>query len=248
MAITVSAGEIIARVLYEADAEQMEVRHPRDRLLALLTQSCRSCINMLIKNGHAEERLTWGASAALPTTAADSGAESFLEVAWPSNAVQIFGVDILRASNARWYSLKRIEVGDRRQYECRQGQEPDAYLIQAMPRTTPASSGAANPITAGVIQIYPASTLGRTYRLITLDHFPAITKPSHQIYGFDGDAIEWITWDMVIKVLFRDDEADPSQEAKALRERAMAQDRLSTNVASAARGAILPKRRRRANR
>lgn len=241
MAITVAASELIARIRYEADIEQMEVRHPRDRLLVLLTQSCRSCINMLVKNGH-EERLTWGTSDTLPTTAADSGAESFLEVAWPDTAVQVFGVDILR-TGGRWYSLRRLEVGDRRDYERRQGQEPDAYFIQSLPHTTPASSGDSPPHTAGVIQVYPASTLGRTYRVIYLEPFPAITKPTQQIFGFDGDAHEWIVWDAVIKVLFRDDEADPAQEAKALRERALAEDRLKTNVPRAARGAIVPRRR-----
>jgi hypothetical protein len=220
----------------------MEVGHPRDRLLVLLTQSCRSCLNMLVKNGH-EERLTWGTSAALPTTAADSGAESFLEVDWPDSAVQVFGVDVKRSDAGRWYSLRLLQVGDRRDYERRQGQEPDGYFLQSMPSTTPASSGDASPHTTGIIQIYPASSLGRTYRVIYLDPHPAITKPTQQIYGFDGDAHEWIVWDTVIKVLFRDDEADPTQEAKALRERALAEDRLKTNVPRAQRGAIVPRRR-----
>lgn len=234
MAVTRSVGDLIGDLRDRTDTELMEVRHTDKRLRQYLTQSLRAVQNELVRDGHTEH-LTWGASATLPTTAADSGAESYLEVAWPDTATEIFGVDVLNST--KWYSLLKINIGDRRQYECATGGLPAAYLVQRIPSTTPGTT-----VTAGVIQVYPASALGKTYRVIYLEPHPELTKNAQLVYGFDGDAIEWVLWDSAIKALYKDDEADPSQDQKAVRERAIVQDRLKTNIVRVNRGPTMPRR------
>jgi hypothetical protein len=235
VAVTRRAGDLIGDLRDRADIELMEKRHSDKRLRQYLTQSLRALQNELVRAGYTEH-LTWGASAALPTTAADSGAESYLEVAFPAGAIEVFGVDV--NNGTEWYPLVKINVEDRRQYEgSRSGELPKAYLIQSIPSTTPATT-----TTAGVIQIYPASTRGLDYRTIYQAAFPELTKNAQLIYGFDGDFFEWVLWDAAIKVLYRDDEADPSQDQKAVRERAIVQDRIKTNIKRVARGPILPRR------
>ena len=234
MAVTRSVGDLIGDLRDRADIELMEVRHPDKRLREYLTQSGRALQNELVRAGHTEH-LTWGASAALPTTAGDSGAESYLEIAFPPTATEGFGVDV--NDGTRWYSLQKMNVQDRRQFELLAGGFPQGYLVQSIPSTTPGTT-----TTAGVIQIYPASTKGLTYRVIYLEPFPRLTKNAQLIYGYDGDHFEWILWDSAIKVMYRDDEADPSQDAKAVRERAIVMDRLKTNILKVSKGPVIPRR------
>lgn len=218
-----------------ADIEHMEERHPPERLRHYLTQSGRGLVAELIRMGHTES-VVWGDSDTLPTTPADSGAEDFLEVAFPAG-IELFGFDVNNGS--KWYSLDRIGLSRRRDFT-NVGGLPQAYLIQTLPKTNPAASPPA--VTPGIIQVYPASTLGLTYRLLYIEAFPELTKNSQVIYGYDGDWLEWITWDAAIKVLFKDDEMDPTQESKALRERAKIEARMAVNINRMDRGPITPKR------
>jgi len=236
VSVTRSVGDLIGDLRDRADIELMDVRHPDERLRVYLTQSLRACLNELVRAGYTEH-LTWGAATALPIVAADGGDESYLEVDFPVPGCQIFGVDV--HNTTRWYSLDKIQPEERRQYECRQGQRPAAYLVQRLPRTALTAAAALDD---GIIQIYPASTLGLDYRLIYLAPHPELTKNSQLVAGFDGDWLEWAIWDAAIKVHFKDDEADPSQDAKAVRERAMVGARMGVNINRVSRGPILPTR------
>ena len=236
MAVTRSAAELLADLRDRADLELMEERHTDERLLYYITQSLRGCQNVLLEHGHTEH-LTWGASAALPTTAADSGAESYLEVAFP-DGVEVHGVDV-QTTGGKWYSLDKIQLEDRRQFENRSGEKPSAYLIQSLPRT---ASTPATTVTAGVIQIYPESALGLTYRLIYLEPYPLLTKGAQVVYGFDGDWLEWVVWNAAIMALYKDDEMDPSQDQKAVRERALIEKRMGVHVTRVSRGPVVPRR------
>lgn len=232
--VTRTVGDLLGDLRDRADIEHMARRHPPERLRHHLTQSLRGLQSELIRFGYTEH-LTWGDSAALPTTAADGGDESFLEVAFPAG-IEVHGMDVNTGTN--WYPLRKIQLEDRREYESRQGERPAAYLLQSLPRTPDTGTS----VTAGIIQVYPASSRGDTYRLIYLEPMPPLLKNSQVVYGFDGDWLEWVVWDAAIKVLYRDDEADPSQDAKAQRERAKIESRMGVNITRVNRGPVVPRR------
>lgn len=236
MAVTRTAGELLADLRDRADLELMEERHTDERLLYYITQSLRGCQNELLRKGHTEH-LTWGASSALPTTAADSGAESFLEVAYP-DGVEIHGVDVLQ-TGGKWYGLDKLNLEDRRQFEHRIGEMPSSWLVQTLPRTASTPTAA---VTAGIVQIYPASALGLTYRLIYLEPHPLLTKSAQVVYGFDGDWLEWVVWNAAIMALYKDDEMDPSQDQKAVRERALIEQRMGVHIVRSSKGPTVPRR------
>ena len=66
-------------------------------------------------------------------------------------------------------------------------------------------------LSAGAIQVYPASTLGLEYRIQYLPEFPELSaSPGTQVVqGFDGDWLEWVLWDAAVKVAYKDDEDEP---------------------------------------
>jgi hypothetical protein len=232
------ASELITELRDRADLVDMEVRHPDATLLRYLTQSLRALRNELTAAGFTG-LLDWSTSAALPTAPPVTG-ENFLEVAWPTEAVEIHGFDV--NSGSRWYPLARLSLGERRDFLGHEG-PPQAFLIRSLPKETQASSTAIDTNT-GKIQVYPHSSTGLSYRIQYLAAYPELTSVTHIVQGFDGDWIEWVLWDATIKALFKDDEMDPSQDQKAVREREMVKGRIITNINRVNRaGAIVPSRR-----
>lgn len=228
MATTRTVANLILDVRDRSDTADMLVRHPDATIMAYLTQSLRALRN-LVTGGGFSGLLDWTTPAALPVAPPIAG-ENFLEVAWPADAVEILGVDVNMGPTTLglWYPLDTMTVSQRRDWNGQQGR-PEAFLIRSVPReSTPPST--VLDATAGQIQIYPNSTLGLSYRILFLPAFPELTATTSVIQGFDGDWIEWVIWDAAIKVLFKDDEMDPSQDQKAVRERAMVQERIVTSI------------------
>jgi hypothetical protein len=216
-----------------ADIEGMETRHPDASLMRYLTQSARSYRAMLSRAGF-EGFLQATDPAALPTAPPTTG-EQFLEINWPDTAVSVHGVDVLQGSD-RWYPLDPIDFNERRDYIHRPG-PPRCFFVRAIPTTTPAST-----LTAGKIQIFPLNTQGLTHRVWYLAVFPELTDPGDVVDGFDGDAHEWILWDATIKIAAKDDDAQNVDQI-ALRERALIQERVTTNYNRVQRaGATSPRR------
>lgn len=210
-----------------ADVQGMTVRHTDAELNRYLLQSARGLRSWLTNAGFSA--LIEGTSpTALPTSPPTTG-ESFLEVAYPSNAVSIHGVDVNTGptTSGQWYPLHAIQFSKRREYSTRVGQQPEAWLIRTLPKETPDTT-----LTAGAIQIYPASTSGLHYRIWYLPELPELTTDTHVFQGFDGDWIEWILWDAAIKVLYKDldDGADSEGDQRAQRERSIVQARIMANI------------------
>jgi hypothetical protein len=232
------ASELITELRQRTDTGDMDVRFPDAEMLRYLTQSLRGVRNELTAAG-ATYHLDWSTPTALPTAAATTG-ENFLEVSWPTEAVEILGFDVNDGS--RWRPLRRINLDERRDYFGREGR-PDAFLIRSYPKESQTSATTLDTGT-GKIQVYPHSSLGLDYRIIFQAAFPELTSVTHIVQGFDGDWLEWALWDAAIKVLFKDDEMDPSQDQKAVREREMVKARIITNLQRVNRaGPIVPTRR-----
>lgn len=209
-------------------------RHSDESLLRYITQSCRAYRAMLSRAGW-DGFIEPTTPAALPTTAPTTG-ELFLEVDWPATAVSIHGFDVL-LGGTRWYPLKPVSFAERRDYTTRGG-PPRAYVIRTLPKTTPSTTG----LSAGKLMVFPLDASGMTYRIWYLPEFPTITNASQFIEGFDGDALEWMLWDSVIKVAAKDDDAQNVDQI-AVRERAVLQERITTNINRVDRSGSLSPRR-----
>jgi hypothetical protein len=229
-------SELIQDLRERADIEGMTVRHPDTSLRRYLTQSLRSLRAMLTRAG-ADVFLEGTVPANLPTSAPVLG-EQYVEVAWPTGAVSIHGIDIL-AGTDRWWPLKPVSFADRRDAQLLGG-PPRAFCIQTVPKTAQSPT-----ITAGRILIFPLDTTGYTHRVWYLPEFPELVSDSHAVHGFEGDWLEWAVWDATIKVAAKDDDSQNVDQI-ALRERAMLQERITTNINRVQRaGPVSP---RRANR
>lgn len=210
-----------------SDTQGMTARHTDAELNRYLLQSARGLRSWMTSAGFSAF-LEATTATALPTAPPVTG-ETFLEVAWPSTALSIHGVDVNEgpAALGRWYELEPIQFARRREYSLIIGEQPQAWLIRTLPKETPDTT-----LTAGVIQIYPASTLGLSYRIWYLPELPDLTTEGHVFQGFDGDWLEWILWDAAIKVLYKDldDAADSEGDQRAQRERGIVQQRITTNI------------------
>lgn len=227
MATTRLGSELIDDLIDLADLEDMEVRHPRARLLRYISVSLSALRAELTRAGF-EGLLDWTDPATLPTAPPTTG-ENFLEVSWPSNAVSIHGVDVnTSGTTGRWYPLDTMTMAERRNWYSSAG-APRAWVTRSVPKED-AAGAASLASTSGKINIYPASSLGLYYRILYLPAYPGIASESHVVQGFDGDWIQWALWNAAILVLFKDDEMDPSQDGKAVRERQMIWDRIVTNI------------------
>ena len=239
---TRTVTELIADLRDRADIEEMTVRHTDARLARYITQSCRALRAELTAAGFSG-LLDWSTPAALPTTPLVTG-ENFLEVAWPTGAVEILGFDVNLGSGAssRWYPLRRMSIGERRDH-CGTNGHPQGFLIRTLPKE---ADPATTSLAAGAIQVYPASTLGLEYRIQYLPEYPALSEtPGTQVVqGFDGDWLEWVLWDAAVKVAYKDDEDDGGGlYLKASTERDRVKARIVTNINRVNRaGPVVPRR------
>lgn len=239
---TATGAQLIDDLIDRADLVDMEVRHPRATLLRYINKSLAAVRSELTRGGFAG-LLDWSTPTALPTTPPVVG-QNYLEVSWPSGAVSIHGVDVnigTSGAGARWYPLDEMVLAQRRRWMADSG-PPQAWLIRTLPRETSPSSTSLLT-TGGKIQIFPASTQGLEYQVLHLPEFPFLTAETHIVHGFDGDWLEWAVWNAVIMALFKDDEMDPTQDAKAVRERDIIGRRMLTNITRTQRsGPIQPTR------
>jgi hypothetical protein len=237
---TRTGEELIDDLIDRADIGGMPVRHDRARLLRYISVSL-SALRAELTRGGFSGLLDWTDPAALPTSPPVAG-ENFLEVDWPAAAVSIHGVDVnTSGTTGRWYPLDTMSIAARRDYYALSG-PPRAWVLRSVPKEQSAG-GASLASTSGKIAIYPASSLGLYHRILYLPAYPGLASESHVAQGFDGDWLEWALWNAAIMVLFKDDEMDPSQDAKAVRERDAILQRILTNINRTNRAAPIQPRR-----
>lgn len=221
----------------------MTIRWPDATLARYLTQSLRGVRAELTAAGFSG-LLDWSSPTALPVAPPTTG-ENFLEVVWPAGAIEILGFDVNLGSGAssRWYPLRRMSIGERRDYFGAQG-HPEGFLIRTIPKELVATP---TVLDVGGIQVYPNSTLGLEYRVQYLAEYPELsaTPGTALIQGFDGDWLEWALWDAAVKIAYKDDEDDGpgSLYVKASAERDRVKQRMITNINRVNRaGPIVPRR------
>lgn len=136
---------------------------------------------------------------ALPTTAAISG-EAYAEIAWPLNAMRIYGVRVQPATTSRWYPLKKIPWAAYHDYQYDQVLEgyrrqpgPRAYCARTIPKASEATEQ------TGSIMILPVPT-GGLYRLWYMESYQPQVEEDDLFYGHD-EWFEFAIYHTMIKML-----------------------------------------------
>lgn len=216
---------ILAELQYRADIQGQDDRHPPANLLRSFNDSAQKLRTKLTDMGF-EYWLTYTAPQALGTTVQATG-ETFTEESWPIDAARIYGVHVLVQAGC-WQPLKPITLQGIRDYQGNPGGFsffgsgasgiPQCFALRLAP------FGAAAVETVGKIVLVPAPTVARQYRLIYLPVFaPLVTTDT---FNALESHVEWILWDMCVKVAARDNDARGTA-AIAMKERELLEETFS---------------------
>lgn len=199
-------SSIIADAEYRADVQGQTDRHPAANKLRLFNESVQQLRTRLTNLGY-EWWLYGTAPGALSTTAAATG-ETYSEENWPADAQRIYGVHVLFQTGL-WIPLKPTSLSGIRDFQHARnpwatfgilGTEPCAFALREAPL------GVTTVETVGKIIIVPKPTVARQFRIFYLQNWTDVADTA----TFNGQAghIEWIIWDMVIKLSARDNDSN----------------------------------------
>ncbi len=228
---------LVADLRQRADLRGQTTRHPDSDLKRSLIQSLRSLRALVTRSG-GSFFLTASSPAALPTAPVPAE-EQFLEIAWPSTALSIHGVDVMLG--AVWCPLTPVQFAARRDYQGGSNR-PRAYCIRSLPTETPDTT-----LSAGAIQVYPLDLQGLQYRVWYLPELTEVVTGSHVVQGYDGDWLEWVLWDSTIKYAAEDDDVQ-NVDNIAARERGIVQERIVASLQIVQSAEPITPRRHRAYR
>ncbi len=176
-------------------------RHPSSRIRNLFNISWTQ-LRTIVSLANDGTFLDATAPANLPTTAAIAG-EIYSEIAWPVNAVRIYGVRVRTVTNGRWYPLKKIPWAAYHDYQYDQVIEayrrqpgPRAYCARSMP-----SANEATEVT-GSIMVLPVPT-GGVYRLWYMTAYQPQVEDDDLFAGHD-EWFEFAIYATLIKMLSPD--------------------------------------------
>ena len=218
---------IVADVRYRADIQGQLDRHTDANLVRLFNESVQQLRTRLVNLGY-EGLLKATTPAALSTTAAATG-ETFSEESWPIDAQRIYGVHVLFQTSL-WLPLRPITISDIRDFQLSKqpwavfgvgGTEPAAFALREAPL------GAAAVETVGKLIIVPKPTVARSFRIWYLQNWTDLAL-TDTFNGMSGH-IEWIIWDIVIKVSARDNDSNETH-AIAQAERAHVEGLLAADA------------------
>lgn len=197
---------VIAELQYRADIQGQDARHPPANLLRSFNDSAQKLRTKLTDMGY-EWWLTLSAPAGLSIIAAATG-ETFSEESWPVDAARIYGVHVLTQANL-WVPLQPISIQGIRDYQGNVNQigfggfagasgVPRCFALRLAP------FGAGSVETAGKIILVPLPTVARQFRIVYLPVFAPLGTTD--TFNANESHIEWILWDMCVKVAARDND------------------------------------------
>lgn len=194
-----TAGELIDNARSLAGADGLQFRHPDDLLLSILSEE-HGMLQLLVTNC-GERMFTSRVTAVVPTTVTTTG-DTFTSVPWASDLASLQLVEVQR--NGRWYALERAAfdyAGE--DFATLSAAEPTHWAIGSLPVAE--SNGT---ITAGTINIYPASTLGRTVRLTFQKEAPVFASRTALVYLLNAAWKKWLQLSVAIRIHLRDEESE----------------------------------------
>ena len=191
-------GDLLEDVRYRFSTAGVKLRHPPARIMQLFNTSwvqLRSIVSLANDGTFLEAT----APAALPTTAAVAG-EAYAEIAWPINAMRIYGVRVQPTTSSRWYPLKKIPWAAYHDYQYDQVIEayrrqpgPRAYCARSLPSASETTEA------VGAIMILPVPT-GGLYRLWYMAAYQPQVEDDDLFYGHD-EWFEFAIYQTLIKML-----------------------------------------------
>jgi hypothetical protein len=191
-------SDVLEDIRYRFGAGGLKNRHPPTRILQLFNVSLQE-VQKRVSLADDGSFMDATAVTALPTTAAVTG-EVYAEIAWPVNAMRVYGVRVQRTSTSEWYPLKKIPWAALHDFQ--HSRLLGGYLSQPGPiayasRRIPRGVGAVE--TAGAIMILPVPT-GGNYRLWYQQNYTPQVAESDLTDSHSG-WIEWAIYDTLIKML-----------------------------------------------
>jgi hypothetical protein len=209
----ITLGEAKAAAIYRGDLEGILDRHPNFSLNFEVNASIRHLRQKMATND-VTAVLTPTALLSLPTAAALSGAAYWAEIAWPSDAVSVHGLDVL--VNGEWDTIDYGVFEQRRRHQSRQGRGElfhshagAMWCVRSLPQAT---------ATPGAVMVFPIPGGGQ-YVLWYLSQWVDILTDTAELPGQEA-WLQWVIWDVAIKALIRDvGEGSSEQLNRAIQER-----------------------------
>lgn len=194
----VTAGVIIADARLRAGADGLDYRHTTADMLRLLSASVGGLWALV--STHADRLFSSFVAGTIPTTPTLAG-ENYCQIPLPNNVESIQRIEVLRSN--RWVPLRRAQFSDAPdEFPTIGPNEPTHWALGSLPQSIGAS------VTAGAINIYPASNIGRQYRITCQQESPVFTLESNVVYLMSPDWLEWLILDMAAKIHLRDEELE----------------------------------------
>lgn len=195
-------------------------RHPVAGINTLINLYCREA-RSLVSNEGPPWFQTLDAITVIPAAVAN---EDFIEVPFPTLAIEILGVDVQCSSAGtgfpQWSALDSASWGQRRQLNCTQF-APSGVGWWAV-ETTPEARDAAS-VTAGKVALFP-NTLRGNYRITFREGFTDMTQDTSLFVGI-APMFTWVIFSCVAVIVGPRDTNKKETYAMALQaiERAEAQ-------------------------
>lgn len=237
---SISLGTLRGSVIYEASIDGQtgaNGRHSPTQLNALINRFCREARKI-----GADAGPPWyqqlGAITPIPAGVAN---EDFIELPFPTNALEILGVDVQASQGAgstKWKELDPSDWGQRRLLNT-DHTAPEGgvgwWCIESMAEARDASS-----VTGGQIAVFP-NTLSGSYRITYREQFTDMTQDSSLFVGL----VPMFTWviNRCVMVITKRDNNKKSAFAAAQAEVQQAHaDILQAAKRTRQGGAVIPKR------
>jgi hypothetical protein len=194
----VTLANLISIIRTRADAEAQTARHTDAWITTEINRSWTLFRSKLTRHG-SPLFLKWSTPAT--TSVGPKVGYSFGEIPLPSDALEIFGID-LTISDASIRSLQPIPFAERNEFWSTFGQArgiPACFCVANLGTEAGATA------TDGAIQILPAPDRAYTYSIAYVPAWQDVTDPTY-VFNSVGNWDEWVIWDVVLKIAGRDND------------------------------------------
>lgn len=198
--VALSAFRTLLRERY--DGENQTARHTDAQLTGLANAGYRVLRSVVTEYGYAEFlSAATGAFTGNPATG-----ETYAEIAYPSGAVSVRGVDVYQSP--QWQPLDPIAFQSRRQYAHRAAL-PEAFTVLN------AGTVSGTTYTAGTIAVMPVPAAGAQYKVWYLPEWADLSTDTHLFLYQDENWLQYHLYWCMAELCMRDRD-DPSREQRCL--------------------------------
>lgn len=217
---TASLLELRTAIINEASIDGQVTstgRHSTTNVNALINRYCKR-VRSLVAAAGAPWFQVLDTITAIPAGVAN---EDFIEVPFPTTALEIAGVDVKVSGNSGplWSELDEADWTQRRLLNFSHATPPGGvgwWAVEQMPEARASAS-----VTAGKIALFP-NTLAGSYRITYIEQFTDMTSDTHVFVG-NADMHTWVINSVIMALVKRDtNKKDTFAAAKLERDDAQA--------------------------